>query len=95
MIARKSQIVPLTKDSNKMDFDEEEEKVSFRLILEKFLNSKYGKYFEILSGVTSLLSTIIFIISTYLQNGFLWQNTMDIAVCSIFLVEYLIKLTAA
>ncbi|CAD8212795.1 unnamed protein product [Paramecium octaurelia] len=74
--------------------DEYENRITFRLYIEKLLNQKVGRYLEIISGIASLASVGIYIVSTYFDSVE-WLATLDIVVCSLYLTEYLLKLFAA
>ena len=48
--------------------DDIEMKTTLRQILEKFITSKYGQYIEIFSTFISLVSCIIYVVSTYIDE---------------------------
>jgi hypothetical protein len=80
---------------NIIEEEDFENKVTIRIVLEKFLTSKYGKYIEYMSGSLSFFSALLYIISTYLDEGISWEDPLDIVVMSLFLGEYTVRLIAA
>jgi hypothetical protein len=64
-------------------------------VIEKFLTSKYGKYFEIFSACGSFFSCVMYIISTYLPNGISSLENIDLVVIIFYFIEYTLKLFAA
>ena len=80
----------------KILIDEElENKITIRLILEKFLNSQYGRYIEMISVILSFFSSTLYIVSTYISGGITWIDPLDIVIMSFYLVELSIRLIAA
>eukprot|EP01022_Parablepharisma_sp_SALTPOND_P016481 TRINITY_DN2420_c0_g1_i1.p1 TRINITY_DN2420_c0_g1~~TRINITY_DN2420_c0_g1_i1.p1 ORF type:complete len:1016 (+),score=87.41 TRINITY_DN2420_c0_g1_i1:1170-4217(+) len=72
---------------------DEEEQTPLRSVLEKLLISQgYNVYIEFCTAFLSLFSTGFYVASTYLSDGFGWLDSLDIAICTFFLVEYLMVL---
>ncbi|CAD8213071.1 unnamed protein product [Paramecium octaurelia] len=93
MNPKMSMVIPLPQLKPENN-DEYENRITLRLYIEKLLNQKVGRYLEIISGIASLASVGIYIVSTYFDSVE-WLATLDIVVCSLYLTEYLLKLFAA
>ncbi len=73
--------------------EEEEEQTPLRSVLEKLLISQgYSVYMEFCTSFLALFTTAFYVASTYVSDSFGWLNSLDIAICSLFLVEYLMVL---
>lgn len=69
--------------------------MTLRLLVEKLLTSKYGRYFEIFSATGSLFAVVVYIASTYVTGGISWMESVDLAVMIMYLIEYLMRLFAS
>ena len=73
--------------------EEEEEQTPLRSVLEKLLVSQgYNVYIEFCTSFLALFSSAFHVASTYVIRSFDWLDSLDIAICSLFLVEYLMVL---
>jgi len=63
--------------------------------LEKFLNTKYGNYIEYLSAFLSLTTALIYIISTYFEDGIPALDIIDLFVLNLLFAELLLKLLSS
>jgi hypothetical protein len=68
--------------------------VTLRLLVEKLLTSRPGRYFEICSATASLFAVVVYIASTY-TGGISWMVSIDLAVMIMYLIEYLLRLFAS
>lgn len=91
---RKSQAAPINANKDE-EVENFENRITLRLYIERFLTSRSGRYFEILSAFFSFLTCMIYIISTYLEEGIFWQESLDLAIMSLFLAEYIFRVFAA
>lgn len=65
------------------------------MLLEKVLTSQYGKWIELISSSLSLISSVLYVVSTYVNDPISWQETFDVIIMSLFLVEYVFRLFAS
>ena len=65
----------------------------FRQMLENILVAKnYRMYLEINAGALALISSTLYIYTTYRDSTPLWYNWLDACVCFMFLLEYILRL---
>jgi len=72
---------------------DEEEQTPLRSVLEKLLVSQgYSVYIEFCTSFLALFTTAFHVGSQYDSTSFKWLDSLDIAVCTFFLIEYLMIL---
>lgn len=64
--------------------------LDFRLRVENLLNSKYGYYMEAASCIASLLSSSLYVVSTY-TDAITFLNEIDVIVFMLFSFEFILK----
>ena len=70
--------------------DDSEDKMTFRQVLEKFLNGRYGQTIEYISTFLSVFSCTVYLVTTYTYN-FQWFQDLNLAIELFYLLEYVLR----
>lgn len=68
---------------------------NLRPIVEKLLNGHVGKTVDYITAGISLMTTILFFTSTYLEDQFGWFDTLDFIVLLYYAIEFTIRFWSA
>lgn len=86
-----SQVHPMLQRKEKIEIEEIDGQATFRQIVEKKMNAGWGKFIEYISSFLSLLSSIMYILSTYEFADLSWFYFVDLGFVIFFILEYGLK----
>lgn len=69
--------------------------MTVRLLVEKVLTSKWGRYVEIFSAYFSFFACVLYVVSTYFEGGIWWMESIDLAIMIMYVIEYALRLFAS